>query len=359
MPDEDRAGFRFDPVGMALEPGVRETVTQAVATLTRPRLEVLTHVLPSPTEPGTGFLVVEVPESPDAPHQTDGRFHGRSDTGRTTLDESEVERLMLLRHRLRDELADQMALTAAHDPGPGKRQDLPRAFLTAVPTRGHTDMFRAYTHTDTSQATVWKLCFAVAKQTDRPRNAGVGELHVQPFARRGQRIGGMWQLNWDDDDTRTDTARRAMGIGDDGVVRFLRLQAGQVHTARNQAGWPAAGQRPNSVVGMLYDSDLLWHVHAVARLVGVLAGEVGYTGSWLIGLEVHGLRGYVSERHHRSLGWHLGHEVQILDDDQYRRVTRVPTRDLQNDPFAVADVLTRSLLRNLDHEQLLDDPATG
>ena len=107
---------------------------------------------------------------------------------------------------------------------------------------------------------------------------------------------------------------------------------------------------------MLFDSDLLWYVHAVNRLVGVLAGEVSYNGSWLIGLEIHGLHHYVSERHHRSLGWGLGSEVQILDDDRYSQTTRATTAELQTDPFRVAAALTRHLLRSLDHEQLIDGP---
>lgn len=94
---ENDDGFGFTPTGVELEPGARETVTQVVASLVTPSLEVLTHVLESSPGSGRGFLVVEVPESPDAPHMVDGRYYGRSDTGKTVLAEAEVERLILER----------------------------------------------------------------------------------------------------------------------------------------------------------------------------------------------------------------------------------------------------------------------
>lgn len=318
----------------------------------------LTHVLSDPDEPGTGFLVVEVPESPEAPHMTEGMFHGRSDTGRTTLDEHEVERLILQRHRLQDRLAEQMALTAEHDPGIAQRLEAPQAYLTAVPTRGQRDMFRAFTNLQSARQDVWQLCAEVMNQIQRPPYAD-GELQVQDYVRRGQRIGGVWHRTWDETSDRDNMASRALGISDDGEVRFLQFRAGRPLTVEQSRSLVINGpaRRDGALGGVVFESDLLRHVHAFVRLVGVLAREVHYTGSWLIGLEIHGLDSHISERHNDSLNTDLGYRIQILDDDQYQQTTRATTADLQADPFHVAGILIRPLLRHLDHENLLLVPA--
>lgn len=134
---EDDDGFGFTPVEMDLETGVRETVTQVVASLVAPSLEVLTHVLESAPASGRGLLVIEVPESPDAPHMVEGRYYGRSDTGKVVLSEFEVERLILERRRRAGLLEEAMAVTAEADPAAGSfLTSAPVLLLTAVPTRG-------------------------------------------------------------------------------------------------------------------------------------------------------------------------------------------------------------------------------
>lgn len=355
--DEDRANFRFDPVGMALEPGVRETVNQAVSSQTSPPLSVVTHLLHRPDVRGMGFLVVEVDESPDAPHMVDGRFHGRSDTGRTTLDEPDVERLILQRRHQQERLREAMALTIEHDPGVARREDLPRMYLTAVPTRGYRDMFRPFTDPLSSRATVWKLCHTAAQRTTQPADRSDRDLAPTPHTRRGQRIDGVWYRTWDDTSIQDGWASHSLGISDDGQLRYQRFRAGLARAPRQETDmvFAAHGQRAGAVAGVLWDSDVLWYVHGVSRLIGVLAGEVSYTGSWLIGLEIHGLHRYVSERHHRSLDYYLGPEVQILDNDRYRQSTRASTSALQTDPLTVAATLMRPLLRNLGHETLIDE----
>lgn len=355
---EDRSSFRFHPVGMGLEHGIRETVTQVVSSRTSPGLHVLTHVLEDPEQPGTGFLVVEVPESPEAPHMTEGVFHGRSDTGRTTLDEPEVERLILQRHRLHDRLAGQMAITAEHDPGPGHRGHAPQVYLTAVPTRGHRDLMLPFTTLAAARGRLWPLCNEVMNGT-RQRRLSHGELHGEleglDFVRRGGRIAGIWHRTWDETHEPRLAAYRALGISDDGEIRFLRFQAGKPLTPDEAASLVLnAPDRPaGAIAGIMWESDLLRHVHAFTAMVAVLAREVQYSGSWLMGLEIRGVANYISERHRLSLNTDLGHRIQILDNDHYRQTTRTTTADLRDGPFRTTAVLTRPLLRDLDRENLL------
>lgn len=358
---EDRRNFRFEPVGMPLEPGVRETVVQAVAALTSPSLDVRTHVLPDPNQSSSGFLVVEIAESPEAPHMVEGVFHGRSDTGRTILGEPEVERLILQRRRLADRLIEQMALTARHDPGIENRGAAPRAYVTAVPSRGWRDILRTFTQVQTTRSALEPLCAQAMDAVDRPDYSSYGELHVADFVRRGQRIGGIWHRTWDETHVPNGAAFRALGISDDGEVRFQRFQSGvsltsdQARELVSQYGGPL---HDGALSAVLYESDLLRHVEAVLRLVGILAREVGYAGSWMLGLEVHGLDRCVSERN-LDRPREVAYRIQVLDSDQYRQTTRASSEELQSDPAVAVSYLTRPLLRSLDRESLLSVPVTA
>jgi hypothetical protein len=352
---EVKPEFRFEPLGMALQPGIRETVVQVVSSRTSPPLEVVTYALSAPDRTGHGFLVVEVPESPEAPHMVAGVFHGRSDIGRTTLDEPEVERLILQRHQIDDQLAEQMALTADHDPGVEHRGDAPRAYLTAIPTRGYRDMFRRFTDLQSSRQTVWPLLQKVA--TLVPNLVGE-ELEFHDYVRRGQRIEGIWHRTWDQTRAATGAAIRALGISDDGPIRLQRFQAGYALPDDDLARivvdptGPSA-QRADTITGAITETDLLHHIQAVLQLVAVMADEVNYTGSWSIGLDVYGLKGFTSEVNLSRRTLQVAFRVQILDQDHYRQTTRVTTRELQSGPFPVADALIRPLLRGLDRENIL------
>ncbi len=358
---EIKPEFRFEPLGMALQPGIRETVVQVVSSRTSPPLEVVTHALSAPDHTEHGFLVVEVPESPEAPHMVAGVFHGRSDTGRTTLDEPEVERLILQRHRLDDQLVEQMALTAEHDPGVEHRGDAPRAYLTAIPTRGYRDMFRRFTDVQSTRETMWPLLQKV--MTSVPNLLGE-ELDAHDYVRRGQRIEGIWHRTWDQTRAATGAAIRALGISDDGPIRLQRFQAGYALSDDDRARivvdptGPSA-QRADTIAGAIRETDLLHHIQAFLQLVAVMAHEVGYTGSWSIGLDVYNLRGFTSEINLGRRTLQVAFRLQILDQDHYRQTARVRTLDLQSGPFPVADSLIRPLLRGLDRENILLAPTSS
>jgi hypothetical protein len=88
--DDHRQPTMLRPIELA---GAPERVDQIVQTrvLEPPYIEI--HTIPASQDPGCGYLVVIVPQSPRAPHQVDGRFYGRGATGNRVLDEGEIARL--------------------------------------------------------------------------------------------------------------------------------------------------------------------------------------------------------------------------------------------------------------------------
>jgi hypothetical protein len=79
--------------------GLAEQVEQVADSLVHPRLVVRFHPVEASTGPATGYLLVEVPASPSAPHMVDGRFYGRGDKTKHRLSEAEVDQLYLHRQQ--------------------------------------------------------------------------------------------------------------------------------------------------------------------------------------------------------------------------------------------------------------------
>lgn len=110
----------------------------------------------------------------------------------------------------------------------------------------------------------------------------------------------------------------------------------------------AAERDPDAVRGVLRESYSLRQILTVLYLLVELGRDVGYSGSWYLGLEVRGLRGYVSELRRGDLSVHPTAMLQILDADGYRETTRVSAAALAEDPDATLERLAGRLLDGLN-----------
>jgi len=101
-------GEQVTPVPVADLP---EWISQVAAMRVRPPLHVQTRVLHDPGNHTLGVVIVDVPASPTAPHQVDGRYYGRADRRNTPLDDSQVEALIRQRANQLDLVSAVLAAT--------------------------------------------------------------------------------------------------------------------------------------------------------------------------------------------------------------------------------------------------------
>lgn len=194
---EDKQAHTFDPVEMELPAGLRETVDSIARDKITPALMVEPSLLiGDATTVPQGFMVIEVPESPDAPHMVNGMYYGRSDTGRIVLQDHDVERLIVLRNRQFDRLQEQVELTFASDPIKPEERQVPHLYLTAAPTRPSPDMFLSCTRDSNAAARLMQLCVDVVnvdRKRQNRRKGDVRETLAEWFhTRRGSRSPTMW-----------------------------------------------------------------------------------------------------------------------------------------------------------------------
>lgn len=198
--EEDKATRTFTVVDMPLPAHLDQTVDQVARDFIDPPLLVAPTLLTSPDSPGNGMMVVEVPESPDAPHMAGGTYYGRSETGRTKLTDAEVERLILRRGRAGDRLLAAMADTIAADPEPGTEPA--HFYLTAVPTQGLPDILLEYTRDRTAHnrfltaSNGWHNDIAHTDARFRDLTAVPVAFGSMVDTRRGQHPRGAWFCNY-------------------------------------------------------------------------------------------------------------------------------------------------------------------
>jgi hypothetical protein len=362
--EEDKASHAFTVVDMPLPAQLDQTIDQVARDFIDPPLLVAPTLLTNPASPGNGMMVVEVAESPWAPHMVGGIYYSRTETGKAKLADDEVERLILLRGRADQRLQAVMAATVAADPEPGTEEA--HFYVTAVPTHGPADMLLRYTrdrnahHSFMTTATNWRNAIARADGSLRGNPARPVAFDQMAEARRGQDPRGAWFFNYprNPPELRLGAVRRIVGLDDDGIVRFIDLAAGSLPDGLHPAVAErmAMGHRGGTLhTGrVVYDELIWWETLDVARLVGHVAEASGYTGNWLLGAELGRMRGRRSES-----AWMSGE----CDADQMTATSRSTTRQLLERPREVAAGLLRPLFRDIGSEKALDhlekDPAAG
>jgi hypothetical protein len=217
---EDKSQHTFEVDEMDLPVGLHETVDAVARDRITPPLTVNPVLVPNPAVRTKGFLVVEIPESSESPHMTDYTYWGRSETGRIRLSDDRVERLMLARGRLEDQLAEHMASTADADPArTGDRRET-HFYFTAVPTRRWPDMLARYTVGEEAQMRLAGLVHRLAQETRLADRTGrsIAYSRVGGY-RRSQRVEGLWMNSWDG--AAVEGRGRTVGVDDAGPVRLL------------------------------------------------------------------------------------------------------------------------------------------
>lgn len=361
--EEDKAAHDFTVVDMPLPAHLDQTIDQVARDFIDPPLLVAPTPLTNPGSPGDGMMVVEVPESPDAPHMVAGIYYGRTETGKVKLADNEVERLILRRGRAGQRLQTAMADTISADPEPAA--EAAHFYLTAVPTQGLPDMLLEYTRDRAAHsrflatANGWHNDIARADAMLRDQAAVPIAFGSLVDTRRGQRPRGAWFCSYPQNSPggNLGVPRRALVLDDDGTVRFIDMAAGSnpdgLHPAlaeRMQTGYPGGTLHNGSVV---YDRNVWWETLDLIRLIGRLAESRGYSGNWLLGAELTRMLGRTSSIWGSSR----------CDASQLTATSRATTRQILARPREVASGLLRPLFRDIGSEKALDqmeaDPAAG
>lgn len=349
--DKTNRTFMLAPQPLA---GMAEKVEQVARSIPDPPLSILTETITSEADQTTGYLVVDVPASPAAPHMVDGRYFGRGDKTKHSLSDPEVVRLHDQRRAARRDALDLLQHEIANDPVPTRFREQAHLFLVAQPLAGRRDMLLGLTGTPQ-----WNV-----------KTAGFMERAFTPEVNSAL-------FNIDASPTLADADngyRRSRGVArataNLGEGRILSVSEGalnpedaielQIHT---DGGLRLFLSRFSDKLGrdneqQIIDAAAVSNTRRFLALVLAAAEEAGYFGNWALAVGatyLSGLRAYSPPQ----TGFGFAATARYEEHD-YRETTEVSWAELNVAPGAVARRLLGPLLMALSVEsrytKALSDP---
>lgn len=316
--------------------GLPERVASIASMRPDPAVPVKTVSIPTASDPDRGYLLIQVPPSPLAPHMVDGRYYGRADRTNRAWSDAEVRRLHTQQiANQRDIIADARELLKTLSEG--RIGATPMMLLVAKPMGGRHDgpLVPLMNMGDSElRSTVLELV----------RAAVVAEH--QGFAPSFQNL--------------TRVVRRAGGVAATTRLEdeeFLPSDS-SAELRLNETGTIILGSRRTVLVPdpadsrQVFEALIIGHTDLLVRLAPLLSTRYGFAGVWRFGLIVTGLRGAISGAlaHTISTAWEQ--RGPAFTDEGYERATDASRLELTQSPEAVVDRLVSSLLRSLNSHQL-------
>lgn len=314
--------------------GLSERVEQLARSAVDPPLNIRVDQFPADAAAAIGYLVVEVPASPRAPHMVDGLYFGRGDKTRHRLSDAEVMRLHAARRDSEEEINRLLDAEIARDPWPQSHRG--HLYLVAHPQMARQDLAQNLLQGDVrrllqvnGEATVE---YNLQQWAPRPSAAfhmprrAHGVALCSPELRDGRQVSSA-----DDSSERTSLD---IELREDGGVRVF---LGRLTDERNSVPLILDG------LAIAYATRLVeW-----ARSVGFVTG---YNGRWLLGVAGNGLRG----RRSITFEERFMDEGPTYDTDEYRQTTTAEYFELDEKPGDVVERLVGRLLRGLGTAEYFD-----
>lgn len=334
---EDKQARTFHPEPIDLH-DVVERIEQIAGNRADPPLVVRPREIPSERE-GFGYVWVDVPASPDAPHMVDGRYYGRGERTNRTLSDADVLRFHSRRRNGEDVLRSVLTDLQRKDPFPSAR---PEGDLTAAPQARLGHLYLVATprraRPGLAETLVWDQASSILNLVSSAGSSVPDKLQEWLYlvggVSRVPRASAISITNLNLDEANLGAAESygwEVRIGTDGSVGYTITAATEVN-----------GDEPP--LRRVLDGAILtrvWHLLAITARVAEICG---YDGTWDIGIRVTHLDGARSMFADRPDSFR--HDYVAFDEPQYERFTSATLEALQESDSTVKQ-LTQPLLRGL------------
>lgn len=311
------------PVPVTLE-GLRERVESVAQSRVDPPMTIRCHPLPEEDNPTLGYLWVEVPASPVAPHMIEGVYYGRGDTQKHRLSDADVLRLHDARRS--QERDREVALRAWVDqdiPSHNRTQahfHLVAAPLTAPP--GLVDDFLD----ETPDAKLRALVREGVKRSRARIDAAYMLENAGEFSRTAQGIQLATFASPPDDESSV-----LIEVTDEGHLRVRMTRVSMEMDQGESAIWPD--------VAVVLARQCL-------GVVAELAVSTGYQGRWSVGAAVTDLSGhYIGRTTSHTRTPHL---------PDYYATTQASLPQLRDNPGTLTQALMKRFARSTYYERQQD-----
>ena len=319
--DKAQRNFNLIPVGLR---GLRDSVDASISSRVSPHLR--TTVTELDRGDGSGYLVIAVPQSAAAPHMVDGRYYGRSDTAALVLGDDTVRQLWLRHVQTRLGRTALLAEEVAREPIPPQLRRGARLFVVAQPESA--DQRLLLSACDAMDLRGWVSSLAgtnvfQALRSYAPHIGSAGALHRRAWgvSRSSHHLGT--------DRTPSTELRSAedtvdLEIREDGGLRLYYGRASD--ELRN--------------VDYLLPQAIAGEVSGVVELARTIAAHTGFSGAWMFGVAMRGLRSLPTYSTHIS-----GEPNTRYSEDSYDQTVEIDFTTLMDAGSPAIDELLGRFMR--------------
>lgn len=290
--------------------GLKERVDQIAANTPDPPVSVRCTEVPA-SDATAGYLIVEVPPSPHAPHMVDGRYYGRGDSTRRALTDGEVRHLHERRLSKRTQMSDRLRAEIERDPFASTKQG-GHLFLVAAPDSPDRELLhRAVTSQGLDPHSFLSTVVRPAVESSTEFAPSIAGWTSAPIPRaRGFGVHSSW----------IDDQRHAVLADHDAEEKALDIEFGDDGTIRLFCG-RATMKYKESGANVLFFS-LIWGMTLdFARVVAATTSAMRFMGPWDLGVAITDIRDVPL---HPGNGFFTGggysedayiHDVSVLSDE--------------------------------------------
>jgi len=332
--------------------GLPERVEQIAFTRCDPPLRVSSHVIQSAANSELGYLVVDIPASPLAPHMVDGRYWGRGEHTKRHLTDIEVERLLRRRDALDQSAGSELDAYIERDPFalPEYQRELGHLFLVGIPLQANDTMLLDVVDRDDW---VW----TTARQQAGP---GTGAWSPAPhdLTNSDRRDDG-----WAATSHEITTGRTVSEDSHEEYLLEIEMSEGgkvRLYSGRITDVVGARGDDPGNRV--VFDVAVAGNTRHFIHMIEAVADQAQYRGIWALGVSLTGVEG--AQPYSIAQNW-LVHDPPMRSAGIYRELTRASTAEVVAAPGSVTERLVGRFLRSVrvaNHERVapfLADPENG
>lgn len=326
----------LSPIELA---GQSERINQIARTAISEPPIIYVYPIETAADPNKGYLVVEIPPSPRAPHMVmvgkNYRFYGRTSAGNACLTEGEVARLYARRQQTE---VDRERLL---------QQEIERHPFEPVPTLAYLYAFARPVFPD--DTIVKRACHAYKPGNSVPDalRQFVKASKENPLIKSPGNNSNPYNYSPHIEpprffDPRVDGYRGdCMGGGENDPEKLLRFEVEHNGGGHLFCGG-AAFTRANESNLWFYSELVAGNIAQFLYFMGMLYSKAEYHGAVDLGMAVTGLKGCLPfERRGRSHGW------SPYDQNEYRRTQRCTAQELMDDTRSVATELVMPLIQTI------------
>ena len=325
--DKQDRSFVAAPIALA---GLAEKLEQIASTRIDPPLSLRVTEIMSSADAKLGYLYVEIPASPLAPHMADNIYYARGEKTKRRMSDAEVVRLHRLREGVENRISADLNDLIESDPLPLAKRNYGHLYLVARPVNASRNVAQAVVREDSNSrlfsirgSTEHLIKGPIRDWAPRPEEAFTYVSRSKGSAFTTVR-GGQWDPAQDREDSFVDIEFR-----EDGSIRVI------------------VGRMTDSTPSGMAILDGIAVAYCI-RLVGwamSLAEQTTYRGAWSFGIAANGLRG-IGAYESRSRG--------AYDVDLYEEVTSATLSEIEDNGTEVVNRLIGGLLRGLGTSKKYD-----